>query len=270
MENLTTTQLPTPDSTKIANMDEKHFSKYAARGSYHWKEMRSKDPRVFNAYHQAHYEWILKLAGNISGKKVLDIGCGDGALSYLLARAGAVVTGIDNEPHGLAFAEENLARENKGDELRYTFVNASAYEMPFTDETFDLVVSCEVIEHVQEPLRLLKEAHRVLKKGGTIILTTPHRLTEHPLDDNHVKEYFPGEIRELLSRVFSDVTVKQTHHLFWLSFYLKSFRLFGNRAVGRWFISLCAIYLKWNPFMLDFQKPAKRDMFATLCAWGKK
>lgn len=254
----------------METVTEKKFNKYEARGSYHWREMLSKDPRVFNAYHQAHYDWILKIAGNVKGKKVLDIGCGDGVLSYLLAKAGAEVTGIDNDEYGLMYAHENLERENKKKKLACTFVNASAYAMPFEQETFDIVVCCEVIEHVQETGKLLAEARRVLKTGGICIFTTPHRLTEFPQDIHHVKEYFPSEIQKLLEDYFRDVVVKQTHHMFWYSIYTYPFSILGNRPIGKWCINIFAIVFRRNPFMIDYKKSLKLSIFSTLCAWGYK
>ena len=247
---------------------EKKFSKYELRGSYHWKEMLSRDVRVFNAYHQAHYEWVLKIAGDLTGKKVLDIGCGDGVLVYLLAKAGAVVTGVDNEEHGLRFAEENLKARNEKGDLSYAFVNTSAYTLPFEANSFDLVVSSEVIEHVQEPERMVREATRVLKVGGKLILTTPYRVTEKPQDPNHVKEYFPSELEALLSPSLTDITVKSTHHMLWYSLY--TYPGFTKRPYGKWFINALALYAGWNPFMIDFKKPAKLEFFSTLCAWGYK
>lgn len=250
---------------------EKKFNKYQARGSYHWREMLSKDVRVFNAYHQAHYDWILKIAADLKGKKTLDIGCGDGVLSYLLAKAGAHVTGIDNEDHGLKYAKENLEKMNHKQNLTYSFVNASAYEMPFESDSFDVIVCCEVIEHVQEPERLLAEVLRVLKKRGKFILTTPHRLTEFPEDINHVKEYFPGEMEQLLKgATFKDVVVKQTHHMLWYALYTYPFPSLGNRPIGRWLINASVFVFGWNPFMIDYKKPAKLSIFSTLCAWGSK
>ncbi|MBI4058023.1 methyltransferase domain-containing protein, partial [Candidatus Microgenomates bacterium] len=108
---------------------EKLFDKYKARGSMHWREMMSRDPRFFNAYQQARYDWILRVAGDIRGKKVLDLGCGDGSLTYLLAKNGAIVTGVDNEELGLQFARENLTSMKQQRELRYELITASAYQL---------------------------------------------------------------------------------------------------------------------------------------------
>src|SRR3989344_4834409 len=144
-------------------MSEKEFDKYKLRGSMHWREMMSRDPRHFNAYQQARYEWIVKTSGDIAGKKVLDLGSGDGGLTYTLAKRGAIVTGVDNEPLGIEYAKKNLDSVNKEGKLKYEFICTSVYELPFQDNSFDVVVHCEVIEHLQEPKKMLSEALRVLK-----------------------------------------------------------------------------------------------------------
>ena len=249
---------------------EKIFDKYRNRGSMHWFEMTSRDIRKYNAFQQARYDWILKVVGDVMGKKILDLGCGDGALSYVLARRGADVVGIDNEPLGIEFAEKNLASKNHNHDLKYKFVVASAYELPFPDQSFDFVVHCEVIEHLQQPEKMLAEASRVLKRGGLFILTTPHRLTESPHDPNHVREFFPGQIKGLLEPHFSEVTIKLTHHVFWYGLYSYTFRRFGNRHFGQWFLNIPILLLGWNPFMIDYEQPTKFDIFTQILAWGRK
>ena len=228
----------------------------------------SRDIRKYNAFQQGRYDWIIKMAGNLKGKKVMDLGCGDGALIYWLARKGANVVGVDNEELGLKFAESNLVGQKNRYNLKYELVLASAYDLPFEDGSFDVVVNCEVIEHLAEPERMLSEVKRVLKPSGKFVLTTPYRLTEKPADTNHVKEYFPGEIRQMLQKYFPEVGVKLTHHIFWYGLYSYSFRRFKNRHFGMWLVNLLNFMTGWSPFMIDYKKPTKRDMFTQILAWG--
>ena len=249
---------------------EKNFDKYKVRGSMHWREMTSRDPRIFNAYQQARYDWIIKLSGDVRGRKILDLGCGDGCLVYLLVKNGGLVTGVDNDELGIKFANENLASRLKNSKSNYRFVCSSVYDLPFPENSFDLVISSEVIEHLKEPNRLLAEAKRVLKSSGKIILTTPYRLTETPGDHNHVKEYYPEELKKNLGEYFADVNFKLTHHMLWRSLYTYAFRHFGNRPLGRWFINIPAVLFGWNPFMFGYKKTTKFDLFTIISIWGRK
>lgn len=245
------------------------FNKYKIRGSMHWQEMMSRDPRKFNAYQQARYGWILKMAGEIRGRRVLDLGCGDGSLTYLLAKNGAQVVGVDNEEEGLRFAEENL-KSVWDSSLKYKFVSASAYTLPFEEGAFDFVVSCEVIEHLQQPEKMLQEGARVLKTGGLFVLTTPYKVTEVPQDPNHVNEYYPSQIKEMLGRYFKTGEVKLTHHALWSSIYTYAVRTFGNRPLGRWLINIPVLLFGWNPFMADLKKATKFDRYTTILGFGTK
>ena len=76
------------------------------------------------------------------------------------------------------------------------------------DNAYDLVVSFQVIEHIKDDRLFLKEIHRVLRPGGTALLTTPNRrltLTRNPW---HIREYLPEELEVLAKDIFSEVTVK--------------------------------------------------------------
>lgn len=247
----------------MSESTHKEFDKYRTRGAVHWCEYFSRDPRKFNAYLAARYEWILRLAGDVRGKRVLDLGCGDGVLSYLLAAKGADVIGADSSEDGLAHANKETAKRYVSGSCK--FISASAYEVPLPDESFDVVVSCEVIEHLPEPEKMLTEARRLLKKGGKLILTTPYRITEFPQDEHHIREYFPQELRSFVSHQFADVEIKLTHHLLWRSVFTYAFRNVGNRPLGKWFINTLALYLGWNPFMVDYgSHHARFDSFATI------
>jgi SAM-dependent methyltransferase len=106
-----------------------------------------------------------------AGRKVLDIGCGNGYVASRYAREGADTFGID-----LTEAAVRLSRQRfdlLG--LKGGFATASAEELPFANETFDCVCSMGVLHHTPDPERAIKEIHRVLKPGGRVILMLYHR-----------------------------------------------------------------------------------------------
>ncbi len=100
--------------------------------------------------------------------RVLDIGCGNGSLSYLIAKQGYEVVGIEDSASGTALAAQSFPE--------CKFVHASVYDIPFSDlgGDFDVVISTEVIEHLLYPRELIKAAKKCLKPNGLFILTTPY------------------------------------------------------------------------------------------------
>ena len=252
---------------------EKEFNKYKERGSMHWQEMISRDIGKFNAIQQSRYDWIIKTAGDISGRSVLDLGCGDGALTYLMAKIGGTITGVDNNELGVSLARENIENARNSEKLKYDFIVASAYELPLPDNSFDIIACCEVIEHVQNPEKLIEEACRVLKPSGKFILTTPHRLRERPSDVNHVREYFPGELETMFKKIFPSVEIKLFNHIFWQGLYIYSFnrfKHFSTRRIGMLLINAATLWFGWNPFMIDYPKPEKHDIFTQILISAQK
>ncbi len=100
----------------------------------------------------------------VPGEAVLDLGCGLGEFTAALAEHGALVTGCDVAETALALA--------RGRHPGIEFV-LSGEELPFGDESFDVVWAGEVLEHVQDGLGLLGEVRRVLRPGGRLVLSTP-------------------------------------------------------------------------------------------------
>ncbi|PIY80169.1 MAG: hypothetical protein COY80_04335 [Candidatus Pacebacteria bacterium CG_4_10_14_0_8_um_filter_42_14] len=107
------------------------------------------------------------LPEDISGKKLLDAGCGTGWFSGGAAERGASVTSMD--------LGEGLLNEVKK-KCKSKTVVGSIEKMPFPDASFDIVVTSEVIEHIPHQILAFKELSRVLKPGGTLILTTPNKF----------------------------------------------------------------------------------------------
>jgi 2-polyprenyl-3-methyl-5-hydroxy-6-metoxy-1,4-benzoquinol methylase len=107
------------------------------------------------------------LPENLEGKTLLDAGCGTGWFSRAACERKSLVTSMD-------LGERLLAKVK--DKCRSARVIGSILQIPFRDNTFDYVVSSEVIEHTPAPYAALHELHRVLKPGGKLVLSTPNRL----------------------------------------------------------------------------------------------
>jgi 2-polyprenyl-3-methyl-5-hydroxy-6-metoxy-1,4-benzoquinol methylase len=107
---------------------------------------------------------------DLLGRAVLEIGCGRGGFAASLCRRGAIVTASD-----LSSAALEVARKAFTD-LDVKWLQADVQQLSFEDSTFDTVISCETVEHVPNPPRAIAELARVLRPGGTLILTTPNYL----------------------------------------------------------------------------------------------
>ena len=171
------------------------FAKYAEHGAYHWKEI-GRGLLTHNAFTAERYRTVADLAALSDRQRVLDYGCGDGALLGVIARR---TRGLSVDLHG--YDPNALGLELAQAALRSRGISASLHDSTASlpDGFFDRVVCTEVIEHASDPSAMLDEIARLLKPGGRLIVTTPIRLTEAPEDPNHVQEWFPEEFARLFS-----------------------------------------------------------------------
>ncbi|MEO1468176.1 MAG: bifunctional 2-polyprenyl-6-hydroxyphenol methylase/3-demethylubiquinol 3-O-methyltransferase UbiG [Pseudomonadota bacterium] len=115
-----------------------------------------------------HFE---RMVGSWEGRDVLDLGCGGGFLSEALATRGAHVTGID--PAARAVESARTHAEAGGLDIRYDVGVGEA--LPYPDASFDIVVSVDVLEHVESVPKVLAETARVLRPGGLFCYDTINR-----------------------------------------------------------------------------------------------
>jgi len=129
---------------------------------------------------------IARLVGR--NKDLLEIGCGDGSLAFLLAENDNRVVAVDVSPLALAVCAEEKARRG---ESRVTFERGEATDTRCPDEAFDFVLSQDLIEHLPHNLveAHLREAYRVLKPGGSYVFWTPSKLYGSTSMGLHLKEY---------------------------------------------------------------------------------
>jgi SAM-dependent methyltransferase len=125
--------------------------------------------RTMLEIHQARYEWAAKF---VQGKRVLDLACGVGYGSAILAKAGALeVVGVDIDARSVEYAKSHY-----GSSGNVKFVQSDGTRFQ-DDAGFDVVVSLETLEHVPEPMVLLHRFHSLLKPGGTLIASAPVTLS---------------------------------------------------------------------------------------------
>ncbi len=118
------------------------------------------------------FEWVVRtFSGPWQGLKVLEIGCGEGTLLKMLAAR--------NEVHGVDISKSGVERTvEKGIPCHH--LDASNESLPYPDGFFDVVITLETIEHVENPHRMLWEIKRVLKSGGALLISIPGEAVYHP------------------------------------------------------------------------------------------
>ncbi len=147
-----------------------------------------------NVIYQRHivaYDFATKHIGG----KVLEVGSGEGYGIEILAPLATKYMAIDKFQTQLPVSAQKFKQ--------VSFRQVSVPPLPFEDNSFDAVVSFQVIEHIEEDEALVKEIHRVLKPGGVLVLTTPNRTMSLTRNPWHVREYTPDELKALLNRYFA-------------------------------------------------------------------
>jgi glycosyltransferase involved in cell wall biosynthesis/SAM-dependent methyltransferase/uncharacterized coiled-coil protein SlyX len=136
----------------------------------------------------------------VGGKVVLDIASGEGYGSEMLCRAARHVYGVDIDEVSVTHARRKYRAKN----LEYRL--GSCTEIPLSDNSVDVVVSFETIEHITDHESMMLEVKRVLRSGGTLLISSPEKSVYDDINQKpnpfHLKELSQTDFRELLGRHF--------------------------------------------------------------------
>ncbi len=152
------------------NVDQQEIAKFEAVAE-RWWDLEGE----FKPLHQLNplrLEWITRYSGGLTGKSILDVGCGGGILAEAMALQGGVVTGVDMGREPLQVAR--LHALEQGVEVKYQLSTAEALaeSMP---EHFEIVTCMEMLEHVPDPASVVNACARLCKPGGDLFFSTINR-----------------------------------------------------------------------------------------------
>ncbi|MBC2607229.1 class I SAM-dependent methyltransferase [Pelagicoccus albus] len=161
-------------------------------------ESKSEFPQLY--YEHVHRYLLAK--EHIEGGNVLDLACGSGYGSRILAEKAEAVTGIDISEEAIKSASATYKKSN----LKYKIANC--YDTKLPAESFDYIISFETIEHLDSPELLLDEVKRILKPDGLLIISSPDKLEytdKSPVKNEfHKKELYHEELKKELELRFKN------------------------------------------------------------------
>jgi len=210
----------------------------------------------------------------LENKKTVDLGCGEGIFCFELKKRGYDITGVDTSREALIHAKENFKKL----ELDIDVINASANKTPFKEKSFGQVICLDVLEHVNDPSKVLKEINRLLIKKGTLIITVPNELylfkTIIPYDFSGILKEIghkhPGfdlpKIKDLLNNNGFKIISYRYYHKFFsrltseISFALigeKRFKKSRKKMYEHSILAMLSFIIIYTINMLDFLLPKK-------------
>lgn len=163
-------------------------------------EITSEEIVSDNPIHQRLFKAYVVAKEYVHGD-VLEVGCGEGRGVSTLLEYAKSFTAVDK------IKEVTINLQKRFPSGRFISMNIPPLE-GLQDETYDSIVSFQVIEHIEDDLLFLKEIYRVLKPGGIALLTTPNKKMSFSRNPWHIREYLPDELKTLAGKIFNHVALK--------------------------------------------------------------
>lgn len=157
-----------------------------------------------NYWFRRHEVVYASLADLVPGRCVLEAGCGEGYGAAFLQHREATVTALDYDAYAIGHVRAAYPD--------LTAVRGNLVALPFASASFDVVVSLQTIEHLWDQPSFVAECHRVLRPGGTLVVSTPNTLTFPPGNLYHPKELTAAELAALLHPHFDAVRMTGLSH----------------------------------------------------------
>jgi len=162
--------------------------------------------------HLERYYYVLKNI-NFKDKTVLDIACGSGYGTKIIAQKAKLVYGIDKSASAIKFAVRQYPKRN------INFLRGDATNLPFKNNSLDIVISFETLEHISNYSKFIAEISRILKKKGLLIISTPNKRYTlkdkfgKPRNRFHFFEFNYEELSHLLKKYSSELKILGQYHV---------------------------------------------------------
>lgn len=155
---------------KISTIDYDEITHFSGYSADWWNVNGTYAPlHKMSAARISYIKQILN--GKISGKSILDIGCGGGLVSEPLSRLGGHVTGIDADKGAIDIARDHALSQG----LDISYICGAAEDLVAQNKKYDVVIALEILEHVSSPMTFIQMCGKLLKPGGVIIFSTLNR-----------------------------------------------------------------------------------------------
>ncbi len=216
------------------------------------------------------YHYFIESMGDVRGKKILDAGCGDGWLSVILAKRGALVSGFDISAESIAIAKEKARANGVGDTV--SFQVSSFDDIPYAADSFDLVVGCAILHHVDIE-KILGPLRRVLRRDGKTVylecfgnsrwLERLRLMVPVPIDDSG-KQHWDKQMKYAdiakFNKAFQSVTYREFELFSRLDRVIKSEKVIRNlNVLDEWTFKLAPFLRRYARLIVFEAKYPRKD-----------